>query len=114
MDTIFLNPDTWDLDVDASGNIATASSAYAVAQDVASQALLWRGEAPYNTGDGVPYESSVLGQRPAQATLAAWYQEEALRVPDVASATPVLNYDQARGVTGQIQITLTDGAIINV
>ena len=114
MDTIFLNPTTWDLDVDASGSIALSSSAYSVAQDVASQALLWRGEAPYNTDDGIPYEQSVLGHRPAQATLAAWYQQEALRVPDVASATPVLIYDQARGVTGQIQVTLTDGTTINV
>ena len=109
MDTMFLNPTTWDLDVDASGSIALSSSAYSVAQDVASQSLLWRGEAPYNTDDGIPYEQSVLGQRPA-----AWYQQEALRVPDVASATPVLIYDQARGVTGQIQVTLTDGTQINV
>lgn len=114
MDTMFLNPATWDLDVDASGNIALSSLAYSVAQDVASQSLLWRGEAPYNTGDGIPYEESVLGQRPAQATLAAWYQEESLRVPDVASANPVLIYDQARGVSGQIQVTLTGGATINV
>ena len=114
MDTIFLNPTTWDLDVDASGSIALSSSAYSVVQDVVSQSLLWRGEAPYNTDDGIPYEQSVLGQRPAQATLAAWYQQEALRVPDVAAATPALIYDQARGVTGQIQVTLTDGTQINV
>lgn len=114
MDTMFLNPTTWDLDVDASGNIAASSLSYAVAQDVASQAMLWQGEAPYSTADGIPYEQSVLGQRPAQATLAAWYQQEALRVPEVASATPVLIYDQARGVTGQIQVTLTDGTQINV
>lgn len=114
MDTLFLNPETWDLDVDAAGSIALSSSAYAIAQDVASQAMLWRGEAPYNTGDGVPYEQSVLGQRPAQSTLAAWYQEEALRVPGVMAAEPVLNYDQARGVTGQIQVTLIGGETINV
>lgn len=114
MDTIFLNPATWDLDVDASGNIAMASSPYAVAQDVASQAMLWQGEAPYNVDQGIPYESSVLGQRPAQSTLAAWYETEALRVPDVQSATAVLVYDQARGVSGQIQVTLTDGTVVNV
>lgn len=114
MDTMFLNPTTWDLDVDASGGIAIASGPYSVAQSVANQCLLWRGEAPYNTDDGIPYDQSVLGQRPAQATLAAWYQKEALRVPDVAAATPVLIYDQARGVTGQIQVTLTDGTQVNV
>jgi hypothetical protein len=114
MDTMFLNPTTWDLDVDASSNIAMSSLSYAVAQDVASQSMLWQGEAPYNTADGIPYEQSVLGQRPAQATLAAWYRQEALRVPDVESATPVLIYDQARGVTGQIQVTLTDGTKVNV
>lgn len=114
MNTMFLNPATWDLDVNASGNIAMAANPYAVAQDVASQALLWQGEAPFNTDHGMPYELSVLGQRPAQSTLAAWYEAEAERVPDVQSATAVLIYDQARGVSGQIQITLTDGTVVNV
>lgn len=114
MDTLFLNPDNWDLDVDAAGNIAMAASPYAVAQDVASQSLLWLGEAPYATNEGVPYEQSVLGQRPAQASLAAWYEAEARRVPEVQTAVAVLNYDQARGVAGQIQVTLIDGTQINV
>lgn len=114
MDTIFLNPETWDWDVDAAGNIALSTGPYAVAQDVASQSLLWRGEAPYAIQDGIPYEQSILGQRPAQSTMSAWYQGEALKVPDVQSATPVLIYDPSRKVSGQIQLTLTDGTIINV
>ena len=36
MNTLFLNPATWDLMVDAEGNIAMAEAPYSTAQDVAS------------------------------------------------------------------------------
>ena len=114
MDTVFLNPGNWDLDLDADSNIALSTSAYAVAQDVASQALLWSGEAPYNSDDGIPYEEAILGQRPSQASIAAWYEDEAVKVPDVAAASAFIEYEGRRDITGQIQITLTDGTVINV
>jgi hypothetical protein len=114
MDTLFLNPDDWDLDVDAAGNIAVSSLYYAIAQDVASQGLVWRGEPPFATNDGIPYEGSILGLRPSNAEMAAWYKVEAEKVPGVASATAILRYNTDRSVTGQIQITTDDGAVINV
>jgi hypothetical protein len=111
MDTLFLNPDTWDLDIDANGNIALATSAYAVAQDVASAGLLWKAEAPFDTDRGIPYDTAVLGYAPARQQLAGWYDTEAETVPDVSAASTVLQY-AGRGVTGQIQITLTDGSTL--
>lgn len=113
MSTIYLDPDSWDLALDASRNIALAVAPYERAQTVANACRLWLGEAPFNTERGIPYESEVLGKQPPQRVLAGWYEREALTVPGVASATAVLQYAN-RGLTGQIQCTLDDGTVINV
>ena len=115
MATLFLTPDTWDLTLDASRNIAVAVAPYERAQSVANACRLWRGEAPYNTDRGIPYETDVLGQQPPQRQLAGWYETEALTVPGVAAATAVLQFTgENRLLSGQIQCTLTDGTVINV
>lgn len=110
MNTMYLNPKTWDLTVDDYGNIATASNPYAVAQDVASAAKLWSGEARYNTAAGVPYENGLLGRMPPISIVQQWYEGEALTVPDVEAVAVELRADAARReLTGQIRITLEDG-----
>ena len=113
--TLYLDPATWDLAVDAAGNIALAGEPYATAQTVACACRLWRGEAPFHASRGIPYEWQVLGRRPPQRVLAQWYEVEAKSVPTVDSAVAVLQFDPAgRALSGQIQCTLTDGTIINV
>lgn len=113
--TLYLDPETWDLTVDAERCIAMARMPYASAQSVANSARLWSGEAPYDTDRGIPYETEILGKNPPQELMADWYETEALTVPDVVSATAVLQFDRnERGLTGQIQCTLTDGTVINV
>lgn len=113
--TLYLDPETWDLAVDASGNIALAGEPYSTAQSVACACRLWRGEAPFAAERGIPYELQVLGQLPPQRLLASWYETEAASVPTVANAIALLSFDRnTRGVTGQIQCTLTDGTVINV
>jgi hypothetical protein len=108
MNTMFLNPDTWDLVVDDYGNIAMAESPYAIAQDVASACRLWLGEARYDTTRGIPYETSLLGELPPQSLIASWFETEAETVPEVESAQVVLSFDQTtRQMSGQIQITQT-------
>jgi len=113
MSTIYLDPDSWDLALDASRNIALAVAPYERAQTVANACRLWLGEAPFNTDRGIPYETEVLGKQPPQRVLAGWYEREALTVPGVSAATAVLQYAN-RGLTGQIQCTLDDGTVINV
>lgn len=108
-DTILLDADAWDLTLDGFGNIAMATAPYAVAQDVASACRLWKGEAPYDTRRGVPYEQSILGQQVPAGTLAAWFEGEAITNPDVSSATAILQQQAGRTLGGQIQLTLTDG-----
>lgn len=115
MTTIYLDPESWDLALDANRNIALAADPYATAQSVANAARLWSGEAPFNTDRGMPYESQILGKQVPERILAAWYQREAESVPNVQSATAVLQFDRAtRKLGGQIQVTLNDGTIVNV
>lgn len=112
--TQYLDPTAWDLALDASRSIAVAAEPYASAQSVANACRLWRGEAPFATNRGMPYDQ-ILGQQPPQATVTEWYKTEAESVPTVAEAVPVLQFDRvSRELTGQIQCTLTDGTVINV
>lgn len=54
MKTLLLDRATWDLAVDAQGNIAVADVPYATAQDVSSAVREFRGECWYNTALGLP------------------------------------------------------------
>lgn len=116
MTTLYLDPDSWDLAVDASRRIALASLPYEAAQTTANACRLWRGEAPYNNDRGIPYETEILGKNPPIQLMKTWYELETLTVPNVESATIVLEFDRtSRKLGGQIQITLTDGTTgINV
>lgn len=112
---MFLNPGTWDLEVNTDGNIALASDSYAIAQDVASACRLWLGEARYDTTRGMPYQQSILGKRPPMSLLNHWFETEAGTVPEVASVQPVLYLDkETRTLGGQLQIILENGENIAV
>lgn len=114
-DTIFLEPNSWDLALDVYGNIAVANAPYAAAQDVATSCRLWTGEYIYDISRGIPYEQYVLGYMPPRNIFISWLNTESLTVPDVSTATPVLAYNNGtRDIYGQIQITLTDGTAANV
>lgn len=108
MDTIYLDPISWDCVVDSYGNWATAQAPYATAQDVASECRLWLGEARYDKTKGIPYETDILGQLPPPAKLMSWYKDAAEGVPNVAEATVILQYGN-RTLSGQIQCALADG-----
>jgi hypothetical protein len=59
--SLLLSRPAWDLVLDASGNIAVASAPYAIAQDAASAIRLFAGEHWYDTAQGIPCFSQVLG-----------------------------------------------------
>lgn len=113
MSTLYLDPESWDLAVDAEGNIAMAFSPYEQAQTVANACRLWRGEAPFNTDRGIPYETDILGKQPPPRLLYGLFETEAKTVPRIASANAVLQYEN-RALSGQVQCTLDDGTVINV
>lgn len=108
MNTLLLNPSTWDLILDANGNIAMASDPYSLAQDAASRIKTFLGEVWYDTTIGVPY-GTILGQRPPLAYLKQKMIDAAKTVPGVASAQCFISSISGRVVTGQVQIQTTTG-----
>jgi hypothetical protein len=111
MDTLLLAVDTWDLVLDASGNIALASAPYALAQDVASAIKTFLGEVWYDTTLGIPYFQQILGKTPPIALFQEYMVQAALTVPGVVSATCVIESFSAvtRAVTGQVQFKDNSG-----
>lgn len=109
MDTLLVDQSTWDLVLDANGNIAVASGPYALAQDVASAARLFKGELWYDTTKGVPYFADFLAHAPAISLLKEELVAAALTVPDVKAATVVIDAVIDRNLTGQIQFVDKDG-----
>lgn len=108
--TLYLDPDTWDLALDASGNIATASGAWRLAQDAASAIKTFKGEVWYDTARGVPYMTQILGYAPSTALLKALFESAALTVPGVVAAKVYITSLADRTVSGQVHVTDTAGA----
>jgi hypothetical protein len=109
MQTLLLDRTTWDLVLDAHGNIAVASEPYALAQDAASACRLFSGELWYDTTQGVPYLQSILGQRPPLGLIKSLLVQAAMTVPGVAAATVYLTTFTDRVLSGQVQVTDQQG-----
>jgi hypothetical protein len=101
--TLLLDQSVWDLVVDASGNIAMAAPPYAVAQDVASAVRTFLGELWYDTTQGIPYWTQILGKLPPASLLIEMINIVALTVPGVVTVQTVISSFSNREVTGQIQ-----------
>jgi len=116
MDTLLLNPTTWDLMLDSNNNIALASNPYAIAQDVASAIRTFQGEVYYDTTLGLPYLTQILGQDrdTALAIFISLAETEALRVPEVVQAQGTEIYYDNRAVSGVIEVIDTTGAANNI
>lgn len=109
MRTLLLDQNSWDLVVDANGNLAVADDPYAISQDVSSACRTFQGEVYYDTTLGVPYWAQILGKRPPLSLLKSVYVAEAETVPGVASAVCFISSVANRKVSGQIQSQLTKG-----
>jgi hypothetical protein len=105
VDTLLLDRSTWDLVLDADGNIAKASNPYSLAQDAASVIRTWLGEVYFDTTVGIPWAQQVMGRSPSLSLLREQLKAAALTVPDVATATVYLVTLTDRRVGGQVQVT---------
>jgi hypothetical protein len=106
VDTLLLDRSTWDLVLDADGNIAVASEPYSLAQDAASAIKTFRGECYWDTSLGVPYLEQVFGGTPPSISqLKALFVAAAMTVPDVTNAQVFLSFASDRIVSGQVQVT---------
>jgi hypothetical protein len=107
--TLLLDVTTWDLVLDANGNIAIASDPYSLAQDAASAIRLFIGELWYDTSQGVPYWQDILGKAPPLSLVRSLFITAALTVPGVASAKVFFSSFSQRSLSGQVQITSSNG-----
>lgn len=103
--TLLLDTSSWDLVLDADGNIAMATEPYSLAQDAASAIRTFLGECYWDTTVGVPWMQSLLAKRPSLALLKAQLVAAAETVPDVASAVVFITAFTNRVVSGQVQVT---------
>lgn len=119
MDTFALNAASWDLTVDATGNLATFGDStpgnatgpgMRLAQDVAARCQSWRGEVYYDTTQGIRYDQ-ILGAAPNLPLLQAAMQREALKVPECATAIANLSIVRGavRGITGTLSVSDASG-----
>ena len=111
MRTLLLNPNTWDLMIDARQDIALASNPYALAQDAASAIKLFEGEQYYDTTQGVPYWQDILGHWPPLSLVKQKFVDAALTVPEVVAAQCFIQSFVRREIVGQVQVTDTEGII---
>ena len=109
MNTILLDVGTWDLVIDANGNIAMASDPYSLAQDAASAIKTFQGECWFDTTLGVPYLQQILGKLPPLSLVKAKFVSAALTVPGVTKALCFISSFTNRVVSGQVQVTNETG-----
>ena len=104
----------WDITLDAAGNLAVASGAARIAQDVACYERTFYGEPWFATQDGVPYLQNELAELPPLELVRERANRRALEVPDVAEAATVLTTLEDRVLHGVIYVTDATGEAVNV
>ena len=106
MRTLFLMPSTWDLTLDASGNMATATATYQQAQDIASACRVFQKDMYFNQTEGIPYLEDILGKgRYPLALYRKYLHDAALSVPGVETANAELALGDGRILRGAIKFT---------
>lgn len=112
MRSLYLNPDTWDLDIDSSRNIAVSENPYALAQNAASATRVFTGEAYYDTDIGIGFSAKVLGHNPPLEFIRAELIRVSKTVPDVVDAKVYFTSFENRNLTGQLQVTDVTGQVV--
>lgn len=107
--TLLLDTASWDLVLDANGNIAVAAEPYALAQDAASAIKTFLGEVYWDTTVGVPYITQILGKNIPLPLLKQQLINAALTVPGVVSAQVFISSLSDRVLRGQVQVVSTTG-----
>src|ERR1700743_3153508 len=109
--TLLLDVGTWDLTLDAFGNIALAAPPYALAQDVASTCRTVLGEVYYDDTLGVDYFGQLFGKAPPAAGFQEQFVSAAESVAGVVTATCIIeSYSAAsREAIGQVQFIDVNG-----
>lgn len=120
MDTLALDPTTWDLTVDVYGNLATFGDAtpastqtgpgMRLAQDVATRCRAWNGEVYYDTTQGIRYQN-ILGAAPNLSVVQNAFNTEALKVPLCETAIAQFSFvaSSNRELAGTLSVSDVNG-----
>lgn len=106
--------DNWDVNLDGSGNIATAQGAYGIAQNVANAVRLFTNDACFDQTRGIPHFDIELGHVPPLSVLRARIRQAALDVDGVSEAEVTFLSFEGRVLSGEVQITTTTGETASV
>lgn len=102
MNTLYLDPQSWDLSLTTDGDIAIAKKPYSTAQSVANAIRLFEGELYYDTEQGVPYFDEILGQPHSFALFKHRMEEAALRVDGVKDVVVSIQRISDRRLSGGV------------
>lgn len=109
--TLPLNIDTWDLELDAAGNLNLTTPDVSIAQDVASAIRTFLGECWYDTTLGMPYFGTILGKLPPSSLIISKIQQAALTISGVVTVKVVgLGLTPQRVLAGTVVVTSTTTA----
>lgn len=103
----------WDITLDAGGNIATVTDAYAIAQNVANAVRLFTNDAYFDADKGIPHFDIELGHKPPYSILRSRILQAAKEVEGVADAVVTFDRDD-RKLGGEILLTITTGETVSV
>lgn len=107
--------DDWDLQLDVTGNIATTTGAYAIAQNVANSIRLFTDDAYYEPERGIPHFALDLSRKPALSVIRSRFQQAAEEWDGVAKAQVIdLQIDDNRTLSGDIRLYLNNETTADV
>lgn len=109
-----LNLQTWDIELDAYGNMSLEAEPASIAQDVACAIRTFQGECRYDQTLGMPYFQSILGKLPAGSFVVAAIQQQAFTIPLVDKCTvPRLFLDKTTRKLSGLAVITTTGSTSN-
>lgn len=111
--TAALDANSWDLQLDANGNVVMAKETNAIVQNVCNEGRLFTGDAYFRFEDGIDWFTDQLGEPVQEAVTSENLRTAALAVPGVLSVDSVtineLN-QKTRTLHGTIEITTEGGS----
>jgi hypothetical protein len=107
--TLPLDVDTWDIGLNASGDLYVIDEDHSAAQDVASSIMTFLGECRYDTTLGMPYFESIFGQRPPASLVTAKIKNQAFTIDGIETCKTVGLQLLDRQLTGTVVVTRTGG-----
>lgn len=109
--TIPLDTSTWDIFLNAAGNLSLTDPDSSIAQDVASAVRTFQGECWYDNTLGMPYFQAIFGKSPPNSFVVSNIKTQAFTIPGVNSVNVVGAGLQGRNFKGVIVLNAPQSPI---